>query len=195
MSVVRIVTCVRDISPSLPQDGMYILRDPSDLLMAPGRLSNKILVIGLGSPIMSDDAVGLRVVDIIASKNIPGVETRQEAIGGLDIIPLITGYRNVIIVDAVRTGAYGPGTVIIFDPEDFEPTVANASAHEFNLATAMHIGRQLDPDSMPETVKFVAIEVLDLMTVSETMTAEVENALPDAVDAVLNIVNAIQRSI
>jgi len=160
-----------------------------------GKLSEKILIIGLGSPIMTDDAIGLRVVDIIDSMNIPDVETRQEAIGGLDIIPMLLGYRNVVIVDAIKTGAYEPGTVIIFDPEDFEPTVANASAHEMNLATAMRIGRQLEPDGMPERVKFVAVEVSDIVTVGETMTDAVQASLPDAVNAVLDIVGGIQRSI
>jgi hydrogenase maturation protease len=159
------------------------------------RLSDTILVIGLGSPIMTDDAIGLKVVDAIESMNQRGIETRQEAIGGLDIIPILLGYRNVIIVDAIKTGAYAPGTVIIFDPEDFEPTVGNASAHGVNLATAMHIGRQLEPEGMPESVKFVAIEVSDIITVSETMTDAVNSALPDAVDAVLKIIDDIQRSI
>ncbi|MCL1984167.1 MAG: hypothetical protein FWG58_02055, partial [Methanomassiliicoccaceae archaeon] len=63
------------------------------------RLSDIVLVIGLGSPIMTDDAIGLRVADAVEGMQIPGVETRQEAIGGLDIIPLISGHRNVIIVD------------------------------------------------------------------------------------------------
>ncbi|MCL2142749.1 MAG: hydrogenase maturation protease [Methanomassiliicoccaceae archaeon] len=160
-----------------------------------GKLSDTVLIIGLGSPIMSDDAIGLRVADAIASMDLPNVETKQEAIGGLDIIPIISGYRNVIIVDAIQTGAYEPGTVIIFDPDDIEHTVANASAHEMNLATAMRIGRQLDPDGMPETVRFVAIEVSDIITVSEEMTDAVASALPDAVNAVLNIVDEIQRSI
>jgi len=163
--------------------------------MTSRRLSDSILVIGLGSPIMCDDAIGLRVADAVGSMRLPKVETMQEAIGGLDIIPMIAGHRNVIIVDAIKTNAYEPGTVIIFDPEDFEPTVANASAHEINLATAMHIGRQLDPDGMPASVKFVAIEVSDIMTLSETMTDAVEKALPDAIDAVLKIIKDLQRSI
>jgi hydrogenase maturation protease len=158
-------------------------------------LSDTILIIGLGSPIMTDDAIGLKVVDVIGSMNLQGIETRQEAIGGLDIIPVIMGYRNVVIVDAIQTRAYPPGTVIIFDPEDFEPTVGNASAHGVNLATAMHIGRQYEPKGMPESVKFVAIEVSDIMTLGETMTDAVESALPDAVDAVLGIIADIQRSI
>ncbi|MDR0791473.1 MAG: hydrogenase maturation protease [Methanomassiliicoccaceae archaeon] len=160
-----------------------------------GKLSDTILVIGLGSPIMTDDAIGLRVADAVEAMNLPNIETRQEAIGGLDIIPVIMGYRNVVIVDAVQTGAYPPGTVIIFDPEDFEPTVGNASAHGINLATAMHIGRQLEPNGMPESVKFVAIEVADIITVSETMTDAVEASLPDAVGTVLDMIGEFQRSI
>jgi hydrogenase maturation protease len=147
-------------------------------------LSDVILVIGLGSPIMSDDAVGLKV----AERKIPGVETRQEAIGGLDIIPVLYGYRNAVIVDAIKTGAYPPGTILIFDPEDFEPTVGDASAHSINLATAMHMGRSLDPENMPESVRFVAVEVEDIQTVSETMTYAVEKAVPKATDAVIHII-------
>jgi len=159
-----------------------------------GKLSDTVLVIGLGSPIMTDDAIGLKVADVIGSMRMENVETRQEAIGGLDIIPMIMGYRSVIIVDAIKTGACEPGTVIIFDPEDFEPTVANASAHEINLATAMHMGRQLEPESMPLSVKFVAVEVSDLTTVSEIMTEAVSNALPNAVDAVLELIEEAQTS-
>ncbi|MCL2607799.1 MAG: hydrogenase maturation protease [Methanomassiliicoccaceae archaeon] len=157
--------------------------------------SENVLVVGLGSPIMSDDAIGLKVVEHIEAMNLPGVDTQQEAIGGLDIIPVIMGYRSAVIVDAIKTGSYDPGTVIILDPEDFEPTVANASAHEINLATAMHIGRQFEPAGMPDSVKFVAVEALDLVTVSETMTDAVADALPNAVDAVLSIIDRFQRSI
>lgn len=152
-------------------------------------LSDTVLVIGLGSPIMSDDAIGLKVAAKIEDMKLDNVEIRQEAIGGLDIIPILWGYRNTVIVDAIKTGAYEPGTVMIFDPEDFEPTVTNASAHEINLATAMHMGRQLEPESMPESVRFVAIEVEDLITVSETMTPKVRDALPKAVDAVLHVIS------
>ena len=155
-------------------------------------LSDRILVVGLGSPIMSDDAIGLRVIDEIDKNRPEYVDTRQEAIGGLDIIPIISGYRYAVIVDAIQTRAYAPGTVMIFDPEDFEPTVGNASAHEVNLATAMHIGRQLDPGSMPLSVRFVAIEVEDLQTVGETMTQAVQDALPSAVDAVLHLIDGFR---
>jgi len=119
----------------------------------------------------------------------------QEAIGGLDIIPLMLGHRKVIVVDAIQTKAVDAGTIIIFNPEDFEPTVVNASAHEMNLATAIKIGRQFDPEGMPDIIRFVAVEVSDILTVSESMTDAVVKALPDAAETVLGLIKEFQTSI
>jgi hydrogenase maturation protease len=148
--------------------------------------SDTVLIIGLGSPIMTDDAIGLEVVQEIEDMHLDGVETRQEAVGGLDIIPLMWGYRNVIIVDAIQTEMYDPGTIMFFDPEDFDETIGDASAHDINLATAMRIGREMEPEMMPDKVCFIAIEAEDIGTVNEGMTPRLVEAKPSAVRAVLH---------
>ena len=150
------------------------------------RRSDTVLIIGLGSPIMTDDAIGLEVVQEIEDMHLEGVETRQEAVGGLDIIPLMWGYRNVIIVDAIQTEMYEPGTIMFFDPEDFDKTIGDASAHDINLATAMRIGREMEPEMMPDKVCFIAIEAEDIGTVNEGMTPRLVKAKPSAVRAVLH---------
>ncbi len=150
------------------------------------RRSDTVLIIGLGSPIMTDDAIGLEVVQEIEDMHLEGVETRQEAVGGLDIIPLMWGYRNVIIVDAIQTEMYEPGTIMFFDPEDFDETIGDASAHDINLATAMRIGREMEPEMMPDKVCFIAIEAEDIGTVNEGMTPRLVKAKPSAVRAVLH---------
>lgn len=156
--------------------------------------SNKILVIGLGSPIMKDDAVGLRVSEEIERMHLENVDSRQEAVGGLEILPMVSGYGMVIIVDAIMAEEYGPGSVIIYDPDDFESTVADVPAHDVNLATAIKIGRELHPETMPDTIRFVAIEVVDIQTMSETMSPSVEAAVPSAVSAVLHLISEYQKS-
>lgn len=148
---------------------------------------DRIIVIGLGSPIMCDDAIGLKVSEAIEELGLSDVDTLQEAIGGLEIIPMVTGYRFAIIVDAILTREYEPGTVLIFDPESFDSTVANVPAHDMNLATAIKIGRQMNNASMPEIIKFVAIEVDDLQTMSEEMTPKVAAAVGPAKNAVLHL--------
>ena len=158
----------------------------------PDKRTDTILVIGLGSPIMTDDAIGLEVVDEIESMHMDGIETRQEAIGGLDIIPVMWGYKHVIIVDAIMSGAYEPGTIMFFNPDDFEETIGDASAHDINLATAMRIGREMEPEMMPDEVCFVAIEAEDIGTVNEGMTPKLVAAKPSAVKAVLHQIERLR---
>jgi len=152
-------------------------------------MNDRIVVIGLGSPIMTDDAVGLKVSEAIEELKMPGVDTLQEAVGGLDIIPMLSGYRFAVIVDAIKTRTYEPGTVLIFDPESFDSTIADVPAHDVNLATAIKIGRELDNSVMPDIIKFIAIEVDDLQTVSEEMTPLVAAAVDPAKNAVLHLIS------
>ena len=154
-----------------------------------GKLADRTVVIGLGSPIMSDDAVGLKVSEAVEGLGLPDVDTLQEAVGGLEILPMLSGYRFAIIVDAILTGDYEPGTVLIFDPESFDCTIADVPAHDINLATAIKMGRQIDNSVMPEVIKFVAIEVEDLQTMSEEMTPRVRDAVGPAKNAVLHLLS------
>lgn len=151
-------------------------------------LNGRIAVIGLGSPIMCDDAVGLRVSETIDALGMDDVDCFQEAIGGLDILPVIHGYSHAIVVDAIQTGEYGPGTVLLFRESDFDEVITDAATHDVNLPTAIKIGRKMDPEIMPETISFVAVEVQDIKTVTETMTPEVEAAVDSAKAAVLHLI-------
>lgn len=152
-----------------------------------------IVVVGLGSPIMCDDAVGLRVSEAIESKNLENVDCRQEAVGGLDILPVIQGYDYAVIVDAIQTMQYGPGTVMLFSESDFDDVVAEAATHDVNLPTALKIGRGMEGNVMPAEVRFVAIEVDDIKTMSETMTPPVESAVASATDAVLHVIGELRN--
>ncbi|MBO6083477.1 MAG: hypothetical protein J6O90_00130, partial [Candidatus Methanomethylophilaceae archaeon] len=75
---------------------------------------------------------------------------------------------------------------MFFNPEDFNDTIGDASAHDINLATAMRIGREMEPEMMPDEVCFIAIEAEDIGTVNEGMTPRLVEAKPSAVRAVLH---------
>ncbi len=151
--------------------------------------SSSVAVVGLGSPIMCDDAVGLRVSQAIEDMHLDDVDCHQEAVGGLDILPVIHGYRMAIIVDAIMTREYVPGTVVVYTEHDFDEKISEAASHDVNLPTAIKIGRQMDPGLMPEKIMYVAVEVEDIKTMTETMTPDVEAAVPVACDAVLHFID------
>ena len=76
------------------------------------------LIIGLGNPILTDDAIGWRVVHALReflqdepdSLPIP-VEITEACVGGLSLAEMMIGYRRAVVIDAIMTRGGVPGTV------------------------------------------------------------------------------------
>ena len=62
-------------------------------------MKNKILVIGLGNSILSDDAIGLHVAEQVRLRGPAGVEVVQSETAGYALLELMTGYERVILGD------------------------------------------------------------------------------------------------
>jgi hydrogenase maturation protease len=146
----------------------------------------KTLILGLGNPLVSDDSVGLRVVErlkpLLAGQ--PDLEVSEDYWGGLRLMERLIGFDRAIVVDAIQTGA-PPGTIHRLTAEGIS-TQRSASAHDVNLTTALEFGRRAGA-SLPENrhVHLVGIEAADVLTFSEKCTPAVEAAIPRAVEAVL----------
>ena len=83
----------------------------------------KVVLVGLGNPIVGDDSIGIRVVEAIKEKNIlPDFFTilPDASLGGLPLVEIIRGFDKAIIVDAIDTGENPPGTVKILKLEEYE---------------------------------------------------------------------------
>ena len=149
--------------------------------------SPKILIIGLGNPLVTDDSVGLRVVErlkpLLADR--ADIEVSEDYWGGLRLMERMIGFDGAIVIDAIQTGA-PPGTIHLLTPEGIA-TQRSASAHDVNLATALEFGRGAGAH-LPENrrIQLVGIEAADTLTFSEHCTPAVEAAIPQAVEAALN---------
>jgi hydrogenase maturation protease len=153
----------------------------------------KILVLGLGNPLVSDDSVGLRVAEALKSllADLPDVEVSEDYWGGLRLMERMIGFDRAIIIDAIRSGAQ-PGTVHCLLPESIA-TQHSASAHDVNLPTALEFGRQAGV-SLPknEHIVLVGIEAEDILTFSEQCTPTVEAAIPRAVKTVMEAIKQMR---
>jgi hydrogenase maturation protease len=150
----------------------------------------KTLVIGLGSPLLSDDSVGLKVAQELRRQIAPGsgIVIEEDVRGGLNLMDLLTEYDRAIIIDAIVTGAR-PGTIHQLTPSDI-PTQKSASTHDVNLPTALELGHHLGmhlPKS--DNILLVGIEADDILTFSEECTPAVAAAIPRAVSLVLTALN------
>ena len=144
----------------------------------------KTLVLGLGNPILSDDSVGFRVAQAIMGRFDEKEATVMESdLAGLSLLDLLLGYDKVIIIDSIQTREGKVGQVYRLSPEDFAATRHAVSPHDVNLITALELGKRLGLE-MPREIIILAIEVQDVTTFSESLTPEVERAIPRVVEMV-----------
>jgi hydrogenase maturation protease len=144
----------------------------------------KVLVLGVGNPILSDDGVGIHVARELKKRRLPGVDVEELAASGLELLDVVRGYDKVVIIDAIQTKKGRPGDLHVLEEKDFERSVHGSSPHGINIATALALGRKLVPNEMPREVVFFAVEAEDLVNVGERLTPELAKALPRIVEQV-----------
>jgi len=150
--------------------------------------SDRLLVLGLGNPLLGDDSVGLRVVRDLCPKcdAWPNVSLAEDYWGGLRLMERLVGFERAVIVDAICSGGV-PGTVRVLSP-DAIPTQHSSSAHDVNLQTALALGRQAGAQlPTTENIRLVAIEAADVLTFCQECTPSVQGAIEQAADTVLAI--------
>jgi hydrogenase maturation protease len=155
----------------------------------------KTLIIGLGNPLLKDDSVGLRVVQMLKEYSVdhPDIVITEDYWGGLRLMEQMIGFDQAIIVDAICTGA-PPGKIHFLSPDDI-PTQRSSSAHDVNLPTALEFGRQAGADlPCSDNIHLIGIEAADVQTFDESLSPNVEAALPKAVDSILSIIQIEQEA-
>ena len=145
----------------------------------------RTLVLGVGNPILSDDGVGIHVARKLKEKNVPGVTIEELAASGLELLDLVVGYDQVIIIDAIKTKDGRPGDFYELEEKDFERSIHGSSPHGINIATALALGRKIVPDKMPKQVLFIAVEADDVVNVSERLTQKIQEAVPIIVNKIV----------
>jgi len=103
-------------------------------------------VIGIGNPLMGDDGVGIAAVERLQQMELPAnVEVIDGGTGGLTLLSLMEGAKQVILIDAVDMGR-APGTIGRFSLEDLLPATpaTTLSFHAAGILPALQLGLELD---------------------------------------------------
>jgi hydrogenase maturation protease len=145
----------------------------------------KTLVLGLGNPILTDDAVAFFVVEQVRRKlDRENVTVCEASVGGLRLMELVAGYDRAIIIDAIQTEGRQPGEIHFLSPDELSGSLRSASAHDVSFGTALELGHRLGLD-MPKEIIIIAVEVLEVGTFGEELTPAVAAAVPKVADSVL----------
>jgi hydrogenase maturation protease len=145
----------------------------------------RVLVLGLGNDILTDDAVGLRIVESVRERlaGEPDVEIKATAEMGLALLDEIADRESVVLVDSVQTGDAAPGTLHEIDSLDLSRVLTTAP-HFLGIGETLALGKMLGL-AMPRNVRIFAIEVADPYTLGSTMTPAVAQAVAPAAERVV----------
>jgi hydrogenase maturation protease len=149
----------------------------------------RILILGMGNPILCDDAVGIRLArDLRVAFEQTADSARTNAVdfiedcsaGGLNLLDLVIGYDRLLVFDSICTPGETPGNWHAMTGATFRETMNVSCVHDANFTTALELGRQLGARlPRPEDVHIFAVEIVNNTTFSENMTPELESAYRD----------------
>ncbi len=149
----------------------------------------KILVLGLGNDILTDDAIGILVAREVRRRvaHLADVDVRETMEMGLALLDFIVGYETLILVDAIQTGLATPGHIHEITQQQLK-SLPDRTPHFLGVAETLQLGRRLGL-AMPSRLKILAVEVADPFTFGTQMTAALQQTLPIAVEKIVAEVN------
>jgi hydrogenase maturation protease len=135
--------------------------------------TDDILILGIGNDILTDDAIGPKIVkrlqEDISSDNISFLTA---AAGGLEILEMIKNYQQVLIIDAIKTRDGIPGTIYYLTPDNFKETLHISSFHDVSFLTALELAKKLEIP-IPSRIDIIAVEIVEDLTFSNEFSEDI----------------------
>lgn len=148
------------------------------------------LVLGVGNLIMSDDGVGVRVVQQLQREfSFPAnVEIVDGGTLGLDLLPFLEDRSHLIMVDAVETGKR-PGTCVRLSGDELPVALeTRVSPHQMGLKDLLATARLMG--HAPAEMVLIGVQPGSL-ELAEELTSEVALQVETLKGAVLKELAAI----
>jgi hydrogenase maturation protease len=133
-----------------------------------------ILVLGLGNLLLSDDGLGLRLVETLAAEG-SAADFLDGGTQGLALLAYLANRCALIILDAVALGA-PPGTVHVLQGDTLSAHHA-VTAHGSNALELLAAARLIG--DLPPSVTIIGIEP-ECITTGIGLSPAVEAAIPEA---------------
>jgi hydrogenase maturation protease len=170
-----------------------IIVDSSNTPPAADPATPKVLVLGLGNDVLTDDAVGLYVVGELERQfaGHPSIHVHETTEMGLALLDFLTGYDAAVIVDSIQTGQVPPGAIHELEAASLKQ-LTGCTPHFLGVGETLALGRQLNMP-MPGQVKIFAIEVEDPFTLGTQLTPTIQTALPGIVERIAAAVVGIVK--
>jgi hydrogenase maturation protease len=135
---------------------------------------NRILILGLGNPILSDDGIGLILTKSFEGR-FPGADTASITLAGLELLDILLGYDHVFLIDAATGTGGEPGD--LKEISDGKGALHLFTSHGVNFFDILKLGRDMGL-KMPEPAAVFGVEVGNATDFGIALSPELQSALP-----------------
>lgn len=145
--------------------------------------SSAVAVLGLGNLVHMDDGIGVHAIQRLQrDPRVPvGSVLLDGGTQGLSLLPHISGFPRLLVVDAVDAGEPA-GTLMRFEGKSLDGLPGKASVHQLGFADLMIAMKLLGEP--PEEVVVLGVQPLSTEWGAE-LTPLVQKALSPLLDAVI----------
>lgn len=161
--------------------------------MPPEPPADRALVLGIGNPLMTDDGVGLRLLEALVefTPSLPGVEYVDAGTLSFLLLPRIECASALLVLDAARLGLH-PGAVRSFTGAAMDDFLRGASAgvHDVGLRDLLDAARLTD--ALPDRRALVGVQPESIGWGTE-LSATVQGSVHTAVLAAREILERWMR--
>jgi hydrogenase maturation protease len=149
---------------------------------------SKILIVGIGSAVLGDSGIGLRLVDDL-HQDLGETDYDYQSIfkGGWEMLEVYEGYRNVVIIDSIVTGKFECGHIHFMNEGSYMETRNLSSSHDLDFKETLLFGRELGL-RLPENIEIIAVEILDDLVIRDELSTELNNCYRQVYLSVLNYI-------
>jgi hydrogenase maturation protease len=144
----------------------------------------RVLVLGIGNILLSDEGIGVRAVEELR-KNYSfsdGVEIMDGGTLGIDLLYFMEGFQKLLVIDAVL-GGDSPGTLYKFKGDEVKAYFRKkVSAHELGFQEVLALADLLG--KKPEEIVLIGIEP-ESLDISVELSYSIKRRMQDLIDKVL----------
>lgn len=157
-----------------------------------------ILVAGVGNAWLHDDGFGGEVARRLERRELPpGVTVMDAGTGGLDLAyEVMRGYDGLVILDVSKQGGE-PGTLYVIEPDEasVEGGIEDGQAinpHGMDPQTVLRFVKSIG--AWPGRVVVIACEPAQVEEMGWGLSGEVQDAVEEAVDLVLDTIRELRAA-
>lgn len=143
----------------------------------------KILILGVGNPILNDDVSGIVAARQIYEKvKSEGIFYAESSYAGWRLLDLFLGYDKVVIIDVIQTDKRQVGECYKIEPKNL--AINLQFSHGVGLLQSIELAKQ-NGWLLPNNISIYAVEVENVNEFGEKISPQVVKKMPEIVNKII----------